>query len=962
MPAPPFHQPDGRRRADTALIGRGHELSLFDDLAARARQGDGDALVVSGEMGIGKTSLLKSARLRFESAGLRVLQARGTDLEQAYGFGAARQLLDGPLRELSADEAVWSGSAELARPVFEDLAADASAEIDGASFARRQGLYWLLVNLTDRLGPIALLVDDAQWVDELTLQFLLHLSLRIDGLPIALVVVSRPVSTVADDSALQELAAGVPHRALGPLWQEDVGEYIEQLWGPCTERFARALFEMTGGVPLLVRELVDELQRRADGPPPPDMPADLKNVGVRTIGARVQRELRRSGPGALALAQATAILGDDVPLDLAVTMAEIDAAEAAAALEPLLLAGIVTEQGGRLTFAHAVVHTSVMASISAPDRGAMHRRAAEHLQRVSPGDRRIAGHLLESPPSRDAWALQVLRDAASRASALGDPVEAARLLERAVAEVEEPSVELRWELARALAYAGRAESTDQYRIAIDRAEPGPQRLGVVQDYAGALMMAARTDEAFALLDDELAQLPGPMPEDAVGGMHALALFARSDRARAFRERHVAEHADPPGPEHAAVLAYEAMIRNAPGSRIGPLLELAFGGKGFPAALANSPAYGYGVLALICTDRLDEALAETRRQGVAARAMGAFMLEGLVDTLRAFALVRSGRLAEAEGAAIASLTHADEVAWRFGRVSASVFLAQVLPDQGRLEEARAAIDRVPETDLAIDSNLIDLFDHSHAGVLIAEGRPEAALQLVLGAGDRLERWGATNPAICPWRSTASAALAQIGDHDRALGLAREELALAEVSGAPTAVATASLAVGTVGVKPDEAAIRRAAELAGSVGSIVLEAKAWLALGRTQRIAGERNAARETLKQALVLAERAGAKAVADQALDEMSAAGGRPRVRDAIGAGSLTSSEVRVARLAVSGATNREIAQRLYLSQKTVEMHLRNVYRKLDVPGRAHLAAHLEAEPAEDGAALGPGEGEGANSA
>lgn len=941
MPPPTLQQPDGRQPpADAELIGRGPELAMVDALAARAREGDGDALVITGEMGIGKTSVLKAARRRFEDAGLRVLHARGTELEQAYGFGAARQLLDAPLREHGEDDAVWAGSAALARPIFDDLTAGGEPDVDTASFARRQGLYWLLVQLTDRIGPLALVVDDAQWVDELTLQFLLHLSLRIDGLPIVLVVMSRPVSTVPADSALQELAAGVPHRALGPLWPEDVGEYVEQHWGPPTERFGQSVHELTGGVPLLVRELVEELQRRADGPPPPELPADLRQIGVRTIAARVQRELRRAGPGALALAQATAILGDDVPLDLALLMAAIPASEAAAALQPLVLAGIVHEQSGRLTFAHAVVHASVMTSIPAPDRGAMHRRAAEHLQRTHPGDRRIAGHLLESPPAGDGWAQQILRDAAGRATALGDPVEAARLLERALAEVPEPTVALRWELARALAYAGRPENTDHYLLALAQAEPGPERLGVVQDYAGALMMAAKTDAAFAVLDDELSQLPGPMPEEAVGGMHALALFARSDRARAFREEHIAVHADPPGAEHAAVLAYEAMIRNQPADSIGDLLDLAFGGKGFPAALANSPAYGYGVLALICTDRLDEALAEVRRQAIAARAMGAFMLEGLVDTLRAFALWRSGRLVEAEGAAIASLTHADDVAWRFGRVSASVFLSNVLPDQGRVEEARAAIDRVPAADLATDSNLIDLFDHARATVLIAEGKPELAVEVVLAAGERLVKWGAVSPTICPWRSTAAQALAMLGDHDRALALAREELELAEASQVRSAIATAALAVGTVGGEPDVAAIRRALETAHAVGSPVLEAKARVALGRTQRIAGERTEARETLKQAIVLAERSGAKAVADQALDEMSAAGGRPRVRDAVGAGSLTSSELRVARLAALGATNREIAQQLYLSQKTVEMHLRNVYRKLDVPGRAHLPAQL----------------------
>jgi DNA-binding CsgD family transcriptional regulator len=122
---------------------------------------------------------------------------------------------------------------------------------------------------------------------------------------------------------------------------------------------------------------------------------------------------------------------------------------------------------------------------------------------------------------------------------------------------------------------------------------------------------------------------------------------------------------------------------------------------------------------------------------------------------------------------------------------------------------------------------------------------------------------------------------------------------------------------------------------------VRARALLALGRAQRVGGAPASAREPLREAMELASAAGARGLVDEALDELAAAGARPRKRGGHGAHLLTAAEARVARMAADGASNREIAQELFVTLKTVEMHLSSAYRKLDISSRAQLAARLD---------------------
>ena len=176
------------------LFDRVDDLTALDAALIEAIAGAGGVLLIEGPAGIGKTVLLEALRRRAAAAKMTVLTARGGELERGFGFGIVRQLLEGAVTGADGAERdrLLAGAARLAEPVFTDVAA--AEDTGDVAFATLHGLYWLVVNLAER-APLLLAVDDAQWADEPSLRFLLHLAHRLAGLP---VVVALTVRTDAD--------------------------------------------------------------------------------------------------------------------------------------------------------------------------------------------------------------------------------------------------------------------------------------------------------------------------------------------------------------------------------------------------------------------------------------------------------------------------------------------------------------------------------------------------------------------------------------------------------------------------------------------------------------------------------------------------------------------------------------------------------------------------------------------
>jgi hypothetical protein len=208
-----------RATAATGLLERERELDEIRDRLESARAGAGSTLVVEGPGGIGKTGLLIAAGGEARERGMCVLSARGAELEREFPFGVVRQLLETRVTGPGGDE-LMDGAAALCAPVFEPAG---RGEEDEPSFAVLHGLYWLCSTLAER-SPLLVLVDDAQWADPASLAFLAYLARRVEDLPVALAVASRPGDDEREEQLLEELlgqpSAGLvrpaPARTGGP--------------------------------------------------------------------------------------------------------------------------------------------------------------------------------------------------------------------------------------------------------------------------------------------------------------------------------------------------------------------------------------------------------------------------------------------------------------------------------------------------------------------------------------------------------------------------------------------------------------------------------------------------------------------------------------------------------------------------------------------------------------------------
>jgi DNA-binding CsgD family transcriptional regulator len=232
-------------------------------------------------------------------------------------------------------------------------------------------------------------------------------------------------------------------------------------------------------------------------------------------------------------------------------------------------------------------------------------------------------------------------------------------------------------------------------------------------------------------------------------------------------------------------------------------------------------------------------------------------------------------------------------------------------------------------------------HSRALLRLAQRRSREALADALLSGERQQALGIGNPALIPWRSTAALAYAAVGDPAAARRLASEEVRLARVFGAPRAIGIALRTAGVV--EPGRRSVpllEEAVDVLSESPARLEHARALIDFGITLRTLGERKRAREPLREGLALADELRATALSERARAELIVAGARPRREALRGRDALTPSEMRIAGMAAQGLTNREIAQALFVTTKTVETHLRHTFQKLEVDSRTELKTAL----------------------
>jgi DNA-binding CsgD family transcriptional regulator len=268
--------------------------------------------------------------------------------------------------------------------------------------------------------------------------------------------------------------------------------------------------------------------------------------------------------------------------------------------------------------------------------------------------------------------------------------------------------------------------------------------------------------------------------------------------------------------------------------------------------------------------------------------------------------------------------------------AAGFLSRVLIERGDVDGARAVLTSCPQPTPGSDGDA--LVRRSTIELLLAEGDRARALAEADLYRERLGN--VENVAWAPWRSLKAQALDGLEQRDEALALLEEELVEARRWGAPGSLARTLRLLGTMRGRDGLDLLHEAVEIADGSPARLEHAKALTALGSALRLARRPSDARAPLRDAFEIASHCGAEPLAEHARTELYAARGRPRREALTGAASLTPSERRIADLAVEGQSNRDIAQTLYVTPKTVEVHLTSIYRKLGIRNRAGLSEAL----------------------
>jgi ATP/maltotriose-dependent transcriptional regulator MalT len=408
--------------------------------------------------------------------------------------------------------------------------------------------------------------------------------------------------------------------------------------------------------------------------------------------------------------------------------------------------------------------------------------------------------------------------------------------------------------------------------------------------------------------------------------------------RVTRLRERVARADAPR-EALGAAAFASALANRPVDEVAALARRALGPEARPPRPGELPWFQQSAVALVWADRLDEARSHLDAAVAGARATGDGMLFAAAVSQRAQLALRAGDLDAAEADARTALEAADLPVPMLHRLLAVGVLAAVLVDRGAPDEADAAISAVaPVVGETLPATAVAF---QRGRVRLAQHRTEEGLAELLAVGGAAGRLAVPSPTYLPWRSEAALAGLALGHRGEAARLAEEEVALARDAGSARALGIALRAEGLVaGGERGVALLREGAGLLAAAGARLEHARALADLGAALRRANRRAEARDPLRQALDLAHRIGAHAIADRAETELRAAGAKPRRAALRGAESLTASERRVAELAATGMTNREIAQALFVTARTVEGHLTHVFAKLGVTSRAAVAGAL----------------------
>ena len=789
-----------------------------------------------------------------------------------------------------------------------------------------------------------LAVDDAHWADAASLHWLAVLSSSLHELPAAVVCAVRAGEPAAAPDLLAEVLAAAPEPPLRPrpLGTGATSALIRSRCPGADDAFVRACHEVTGGNPFLLVTLLAQLA--ADGVPPTrETAARLATFGTEQVARNVERQLARLPGGAGELARAVAVLGPGAPLRRAAALAGLDMPVAAGAADALRAAGLL-DRGSELSLVHPLIASALYAGIPPGRRSVSHAAAARLLAAEGAGSEAVGLHLVRSEPAGDQATVRTLHDAATRATTRGAPLAAAAFLRRALAEPPEAShlADLRLDLGLALAWGVQPDAYEHLAGAVAAAD-SRRRSGYALRGARALGLLGEFEHAFALgrlgledADDAPPQLRARLEAELVTDGWLQRTTYQVSRALS----------DAPRFPDLGLWRVNAAMRCAadaePAARSLELLRPLLADD----VLDREPESVLGTTATLCLIMCDEfGAARSRYDRIIETAAPRGWLIALAHgcMLRAYARLRCGEIRDAEADARLGFETKLQVAQPAAILWTLTFLVEALveldePDQAEAALAAAGQQGDPPTGTLGGPVLLQ----ARARLRLAQLRPHDALKDACAAGERAKELQISSPVLADWRMPAVAALVTLGDRPTALPLAREQMALAEGVGTPSACGAALRTLALALEEPAErlAHLQRAVDMLAMSPTRLEHTRALVDLGAALRRGNRRADARDTLRLALEQAERGGMRLLARRAREELLAAGARPRRGAVSGPGSLTAAEDRVARLAADGHTNRTIAERLYVTERTVETHLTRAFDKLNITSRTALATAL----------------------
>jgi DNA-binding CsgD family transcriptional regulator len=913
------------------LVGRDKEQRALDEVLDDACAARGRVLALVGEAGIGKSALLAYAGEAAQRLGMTVLRARGVQSEAQVAFAALSELLRPVLSFVEAIPAPQAAALEGALALRPAAGAD--------RFAVGSATLSLLATVAER-SPLLVLVDDGHWLDGSSADALRFAARRLSADPVAMVLALRDGEpSLLDGSDLPRLALpGLDRAAAGELLQRHAPPD-----GPRRdEQAVDRLYRETGGNPLALVELAEVLTLDPGT-------ALLEPVAVTTTIAEAYASRCAGLPGEtrrllVLLAASDAddlgvILRPSTALGLDVT-----------AIAPAEAAGLITVQGAGVEWRHPLVRSAVYAGAEPAERRAAHRALAEALPDAD-ADRR-AWHLALAALGPDAAASSALSQAGARARERSAYDVASRTFERAatLAPVPQRRAGLLYAAADAAFLAGLAERAVTL---LDQAcaLPADEDVAVSIAHLRGHIATRRghLDAGRSLLLEAAEQAAAIDPARAVV-IFAEALYAAFYAGQPAAMRQVATRVaalrpactDPRSTFFASMAEGMALVL-AGGGDDGPrLIREAIGLLEGSNELREDPRLlAWAVMGPVWLreEWIDDSLVD-RALSVARSVSATGVLPFLLGHVGCDRSARD-RWAEAEAAFYEAIEVAAESGQYTEQGLSVARLAWLEARQGKEQRCREHAGVALELARGYGFAIGEVFAFVALGDLeLGLGHAEEARERYLEQEEVLERLGIEDVDLRPGPELVEVYL-RTGSAERAASVAEQYQHAAAAKGQPWARARAARAQGLVASDDAfEEHFEHALALHELTPDVYEAARTRLAYGARLRRARRRVTARRQLRAAIEIFDRLGADPWSDAARRELAATGETVSPRAPGSLTRLTPQELQIALLLAGGRTTRQAAAALFVSPKTVEYHLRSIYRKLGVSSRDELAAAL----------------------